>query len=56
MLFESQVLPRSAFFRDIMRLRVVIFTDVLGQRVGPILTLADGTDTLSRNVVKKITT
>jgi hypothetical protein len=42
---------------DVTRYCVVIFTDVLGQRVSPILkgqkSLEDGTDTLSRKFGKK---
>jgi hypothetical protein len=52
---------KSAVFWGITRRRVVMFTDVSGQRIGPILkspsslgllTREDGTDTLSRNVGK----
>jgi hypothetical protein len=62
------MLMRSAIFWDITQRRVVIFTDVSGQPLGPIfkgqevqeenlffldfLTLEDGTDRLSRNVGK----
>jgi hypothetical protein len=56
------MLMRSVLCRDITQRRVVIFTDVSGQRIGPIFkgpeeqqnfwTPKDGTDTLSRNVGK----
>jgi hypothetical protein len=49
---------RSALFWDITRRRVVMFTDVSGQGIGPIfldfLTLEDGTDTLSRKIGKQL--
>jgi hypothetical protein len=56
---------RSALFWDVTQHRVVIFTDVSGQRIGPIFkaqevqvvfldfpTLEDRTENLSRNVGK----